>query len=552
MKQLKRLLKDSNYEKSKTDFLVDGFTTGFDIGYRGPATRQSTSENIPLKVGTPTHLWQKMMDEVKLGRFAGPFNEVPYKNFIQSPVGLVPKSNGKLRLIFHLSFDFGGEHHSLNHHTPDEWCTVSYKDLDHAIRNCLNIIEKHKPIHGGIYGSKTDLLSAFRMLPLKPDQFCWVIMKAKNPQTNETKYFVDKCLPFGASISCALFQKFSDALKHITEYVIKKKDTITNYLDDFLFLWITKVGCDYMVTKFLWVCDQINCPVAMEKTVWSTQEIVFLGMLLNLKEYLLIIPEDKRQKAINLLNRALEKKKMTVKGMQCLTRTLNFLNKALLLGRAFTRRMYTKISTKTKKLKPFHHISLDSEFTRDCLMWVSFLKNSEKHFWRPFSNWKTELDAETLSFWTDASKSKKLGFGCIFNNHWSFGKWEIDYIEDCDPSIEYLELYALVTVVLMWTMELKNRRSIIFCDNQAVVEMVNKSCSPCKDCMTLLRILTLNNLNNNIRLWVKFIPTKKNLLADSLSRLKFDTFWKHAPATMDNYPTKLPFSIWPASKIWRS
>ena len=67
------------------------------------------------------------------------------QRFIQSPLGLVPKDNGKqTRLIFHLSYDFGIEDDkkSVNFHTPDEICTVQYRDLDHAIRTCLALIKQ--------------------------------------------------------------------------------------------------------------------------------------------------------------------------------------------------------------------------------------------------------------------------------------------------------------------------------------------------------------------------------------------------------------------------
>ena len=68
------------------------------------------------------------MKEVKAGRYAGPFDEVPYDNFIQSPIGLVPKAGGKTRLIFHLSFEFKGEDGgSVNGCNPKEKCSVQYK-----------------------------------------------------------------------------------------------------------------------------------------------------------------------------------------------------------------------------------------------------------------------------------------------------------------------------------------------------------------------------------------------------------------------------------------
>ena len=92
------------------------------------------------------------MKEVKEKRYAGPFEEVPFKNFIQSPVGLVPKKGKtKMRLIFHLSYGFEKgnlDQQSLNANTPKEWCSVCYQDLDHAVRQCLltseQSLRKHK------------------------------------------------------------------------------------------------------------------------------------------------------------------------------------------------------------------------------------------------------------------------------------------------------------------------------------------------------------------------------------------------------------------------
>ena len=81
------------------------------------------------------------MKEVKLKRYAGPYEEIPYEFFVQSPIGLVPKAGGQTRQIFHLSHNFGHEERqkSINYHTPDELCSVKYKDLDHAIRTASEL-----------------------------------------------------------------------------------------------------------------------------------------------------------------------------------------------------------------------------------------------------------------------------------------------------------------------------------------------------------------------------------------------------------------------------
>ena len=110
--RLERLLKLTNYDKNETDYLVNGFRNGFDLEYTGPEDRQDVSKNLPFTVGNKIILWNKLMKEVKAGRVAGPFEfeQIPYKEFVQSPIGLVPKGESKTRMIFHLSFDFGDGH----------------------------------------------------------------------------------------------------------------------------------------------------------------------------------------------------------------------------------------------------------------------------------------------------------------------------------------------------------------------------------------------------------------------------------------------------------
>ena len=75
--------------------------------------------------------------------------------------------------------------------------------------------------------------------------------------------------------------------------------------------------------------------------------MVFLGMLLDGKCHIIIVPSDKVTKATNYLRFAIENRKVTVKFIQLLTRILNFLNRAIMPGRAFTRGMYGKLHMRT-------------------------------------------------------------------------------------------------------------------------------------------------------------------------------------------------------------
>ena len=181
------LLIESGYDRAKMYKLVNGFKHGFDICYQGPVNRKSFSQNLPLNIGSTTVLWNKLMKEVKLKHIVGPFDQVHFEYFIQSPIGLVPKDSGtQMRLIFHLSYDFR-DGRSVNYHTPKDLCSVQYHDLDEAIQLCLFHLQQ-----GGdgttLWFGKTDVQSTFRVLGLSPKCWPWLVMKVTDPRTGKVKF----------------------------------------------------------------------------------------------------------------------------------------------------------------------------------------------------------------------------------------------------------------------------------------------------------------------------------------------------------------------------
>ena len=493
------------------------------------------------------------MKEVKEGRYAGPFDKVPYENFIQSPIGLVPKAGNKTRLIFHLSFEFKDKHGkpegSVNGCSPREWCTVHYMDLDDAVANCLKLSEFAINDTGNrtVFLGKTDLTSAFHVLPLQVDCFCWLIMPAEDLVTGEMKFFMEKCLPFGSSIRCSHYQRFLNAPKQWRMGSVGK--AITNYLDDFLFIAIAKLMCDGMITEFLDICKQLNLPVALEKTKWSLTLIVFLGILVDGKNLILALPLEKQRKALNLLNDIRDRKKSTVKHLQVLTGYLNFLTKAIFAGRTYTRRMYNKFAD--CNLKPYHHVRLDAEFKLDCEIWKTFWLHYENiALCQAMVDLNHFLTSMQLSFFSDASANPELRAGGVFNKKWWFMKWEPGFVNICKPPIEYLELFGVVASVLTFGHLIRNMRIVIFCNNQSVMHMVNSMTSSCKNCMFLLRLLALNNLVNNCRVFIRHVRSKHNGPSDALSRLQFQRFW-NITDSMERQPTVVSPLIWPLTKVWQ-
>ena len=329
---LNRLLIETNYNKEKRDFL--GFTHGFDLGYRGPEQIQQTAKNLKFTIGNETELWNKVMKEVELKRYAGLFTTIPFDNYIQSPIGLVPKDEGtKTRLIFHLPYPRSGNGTSVNGVTPEDLTSVQYCSFDDTVRLCI----KEGP---GCAAAKSDMSSAFRHLPMKKIFWKFLVMKAKNPADGKFYYFVDKCMPF-------------DIISHIMEFKMKRENI--NYSDDFFFTALRKLICDNQVKCVMDICNAINFPVSKEKTFWGSTQITFLGLLIDTVRQMVFTPIEKVHKAKELIEHLLHKKnnKTKLKSLQKLTGFLNFLGKSIVPGRTFTRRLYAY----TKGvLKPHHHI----------------------------------------------------------------------------------------------------------------------------------------------------------------------------------------------------
>ena len=75
-----------------------------------------------------------------------------------------------------------------------------------------------------------------------------------------------------------------------------------------------------------------------------------------------------------------------------------------------------------------------------------------------------------------------------------YQNWDQNWLDKAKPSIEYLELFALVAATLAWGVELRNCRVVMYCNNHSVISMINKTTSTCKNCMVLIRLLVLHML----------------------------------------------------------
>ena len=374
-------------------------------------------------------------------------------------------------------------------------------------------------------------------------------MKAECPKDGETYFFVDKCMPFGAAISCSHFQRFSNALSHITKF--KTGSDNVNYLDNFFFVALLAVLCNLQLSVFTKICDAINFPWSTEKTVQASTRITFLGLLIDTLAQKIFIPIEKVKKALATINKLLgrKNKKATIGEIQHITGLLNFFSKCIVPGRTFTRRMYTLTANKDN-LKQCHHVKLRNDTRLDLCLWETFLKHPAAYS-RDFSDLDTEFTAQDISMFTDASRNPNLGCGGYCNKDWFVQRWDKNFIIQYQPSIAYLELYAVAIAITLWIKRFKNMKIALFCDNMSVVNMINTKTSKCKNCMILIRLIVIQELIYNVKITAKHVRTEDNQISDALSRMKmkkFSQLTRHK--NFETCQTSIPTSLQSLEKLW--
>lgn len=141
-----------------TSILYNGFKFGFPIHFEGNRT-SFFANNLVSAQQNPEIVTAKLYKELTAGRLAGPFNSPPFMNFRVSPLGVVPKkAPGEYRIIHHLSFPNGI---SVNDGIAQEHTSVQYARVD-------DVVAMIKQLGCGCFLAKTDIKSAFRIIPIRP------------------------------------------------------------------------------------------------------------------------------------------------------------------------------------------------------------------------------------------------------------------------------------------------------------------------------------------------------------------------------------------------
>ena len=150
---------------------------------------------------------------------------------------------------------------------------------------------------------------------------------------------------------------------------------------------------------------------------------------------------------------------------------------------------------------------------------------------------------DNIELFTDSVGGHNKGFGIYFQGKWAQICWPKERVENGTlKDITFLELFPVVVSIYIWGSFLKNKKIVFNIDNQSFV-IINKKNSKSARVMSLVRILVLTTLENNIMIKAEHIPWKFNKMADSLSRCDFQRFRSICPAA-DREGIEIPDHLW--------
>ena len=160
-------------------YLVHGFRYGFRIQFIGNRA-PFEPPNLKSALQNPDLVMSKLQKEIDAGRIVGPLTNAPFPDCRSSPIDIVPKkTTNEVRLIQHLSYPSG---FSVNDNIPDDCSAVYYATINQAVK----IVQR---LGVGCFMAKTDIKSAFRIIPIHPQVYSLLGIKWAD------KYYFDRCLP---------------------------------------------------------------------------------------------------------------------------------------------------------------------------------------------------------------------------------------------------------------------------------------------------------------------------------------------------------------------
>lgn len=455
--------------------------------------------------------------EISKGRLIGPLDPSLFPAVHISSLGAIPKkhSENKWRLILDLSHPKGS---SVNDGIARNMCSLTYMKVD-------DLVQKILQTGRGTLLAKIDIESAFRNIPVHPEDrhllgLLW-----------EDHLYVDTVLPFGLRSAPKIFNSVADALQWIARD--RGISFLEHYLDDYVTAGAPdSAECESNLSLLIELCSYLGIPLAVSKQEGPTTCLIFLGIVVDTVLFELRLPAEKLLRLKLMLKRWSRYKFCNKKELESLVGHLHDASIVIKPGRTFTRRLIDLLKSAHRR-SASSLLRLNAEARSDIAWWYYF---TEK--WNGLSMMRNaRMSKPDIILTSDASGS--WGCGAFWGDQWFQLQWPTAVSE---YHITYKELFPVVVAVAIWGQLWADKVLLCYCDNEAVVSILETG--TCKDphVMTLLRSLFFVTAKYNILISALHIPGKHNIIADALSRNNMRVFFDAHPQALKS-PQAIPATL---------
>lgn len=488
--------------------VLDGIRFGFSLNSSISITSTRIYRNHQSANDHPEVIEEAIKQELAANRYRGPFSQKELENllgpFISHPLGVVPKSNGKWRLIEDLSWPRDGSFDSVN----------SLTDLSDVIPQWGGFAEAMEMIitaAPGSQGATLDWKDAFRNIPVHPKDF-WTSVLAWPSDGSKSRLYVDLAHKFGHSRSPGNFDRPNQGFMAICRRM--NLGDLIAWVDDLLSRrqplnqkppWIYS----FDIIDIRSVAFDLGISLPLSKVQPFSFSVVYLGFLWHFDSKSVEIPPEKKQKGITKITTALTEVNISIDSLRSLAGFLAYLAMAILPGRAHLRSLYAMTSrmesTDTgefKKWSLFPNVVADLEWWRDELSrdYVGMSLCTER------------FPDDSLHVYVDASTN--WGIGVVISG--SFDRfrlqdgWKKGELGVRDIGWAEFVAVELAVFFLISSFKIHDRHLLIHSDNMGVVEgWKNRSSRNAEQNAILLRIMhMLNSCRSFVTL--DYVPSAQN------------------------------------------
>ena len=465
---------------------MEGIINGFRITDKGSTVRKAWVKNHKSAV-SPNN--KNLADkEIKAQIEQGNYILASRQPAIISPLGAIPKSDGSVRLIHDGSLPEGlamndyTDHHSVRYQTIQDACRLA------------------KP---GYFCAKLDLKSAYRSVPIHPDDYKATGLAWQFEGDNSETILFDARLPFGSACGPSHFSRLSDAIKRMMQR--KGHRGVINYIDDFLLVSATYAECDKALQTLISLVRKLGLHVSWTKVVCPTQHVTFLGVDIDTTECTLSLGQDKLNKLHDKLRAFAGRRRATKVQLQSLAGSLNWACQVVRGGRFFLRRILDTIKV-LRQAK--HKAVLGEQFQKDLNWWLTYLDicNGTRYY-------NEHADEHVL---TDACR---VASGCFYNGDWQYSVFHTDWPRAASMHINYKEVCAVASAVSRWAPMWAGRTVVVHTDSAVTKAILNKGRSKNAYINDVLRLICWKAISYDFEIRAIHVPGSLNCIPDAISRL---------------------------------